>query len=196
MGQRKLWNYTPELPVKTAPYWDWPARPVAASLYLLKTWNPAGSRLLFLTVAIVVWTFFTPDLSRAQTLSLDWIAQVWLRNFVILVTVAGGLEVFFVLLCHQPVAQLYVSGADLCAGFIGILNTKCVVELLYAADDVFEIHLPKISRMAATGPNGLISSCPRWSRIFPPKKHKSLPSNTLTSFNAPQNCTPNRPSDL
>ena len=75
MGQRKLWNYTPELPVKTAPYWDWPARPVAAAVYLLKTWNPAGSRLLFLTVAIVVWTFFTPDLSRAQTLSLDWIPR-------------------------------------------------------------------------------------------------------------------------
>ena len=94
MGQRKLWNYTPELPVKTAPYWDWPARPVAASLYLLKTWNPAGSRLLFLTVAIVVWTFFTPDLSRAQTLSLDWIAEIWLRNFVILFTVAGGLHLW------------------------------------------------------------------------------------------------------
>ena len=45
---RNTWNYTPRLPVRVAPYWDWPARPIAAAVYLLRSWNPVGMRFLFL----------------------------------------------------------------------------------------------------------------------------------------------------
>ena len=89
---RRPWHYTPALPIQVAPYWDWPLRPLASFAYLLRSWNPVGLRCLFLIGAIVTWAFFTPELSRAETLSLDWIAEVWLRNFVILVAVAGGLH--------------------------------------------------------------------------------------------------------
>ncbi len=89
---RKLWNFTPALPLQTAPYWDWPLKPVASALYLLRSWSPLGTRCLMLVAALIAWAFFTPDLTRAQTLSFDWIAEVWLRNFVILFTVAGGLH--------------------------------------------------------------------------------------------------------
>lgn len=34
-----------------------------------------------------LWNF-TPELSRAETLSFDWISEVWLRNFIILFSVA------------------------------------------------------------------------------------------------------------
>jgi len=90
--KRKLWNYTPTLPIKVAPYWDWPAKPLASLIYLLKSWNPIGMRFLILAAAVIVWAFFTPDLSRAQTLSLDWITEILLRNAVILTVVAGGLH--------------------------------------------------------------------------------------------------------
>ncbi len=90
--QRKTWNFTPALPIRMAPYWDWPLRPLASLAYLLKSWNPVGMRFLFLVGAVVTWAWFTPDLARARVLQFDWVFEVWLRNFVILTGVAGGLH--------------------------------------------------------------------------------------------------------
>lgn len=98
---RKTWNYTPALPIKPAPYWDWPPRPLVSLFSLLRSWNPAGSRFLFLVAAIITWFFFTPDISRARTLEFDWIAEVWLRNFIILTVVAGGLHLLLLKFCVQ-----------------------------------------------------------------------------------------------
>ena len=89
---RKVWNYTPALPLQMAPYWDWPMKPLATIGYLLRSWNPLGARLMFLIAAAIAWTWFTPELERAATLQFDWIAEVWLKNFIILFTVAGGLH--------------------------------------------------------------------------------------------------------
>lgn len=89
---RKIWNFTPELPIRPAPYWDWPMKPLKTLLYLLRSWNPVGMRFLFLIAAVITWTFFTPDISRAETLAWDWIGEVLLRNFIILTGVAGGLH--------------------------------------------------------------------------------------------------------
>lgn len=89
---RKIWNFTPNLPIRPAPYWDWPAKPIAAMVYLLRSWNPVGMRALFFITAVIAWTFFTPDISRAETLAWGWIGEVFLRNFIILTAVAGGLH--------------------------------------------------------------------------------------------------------
>ena len=105
--KRKIWNYTPTLPIKVAPYWDWPAKPVTSLGYLLRSWNPVGMRMLFLIAAVVTWIFFTPDLSRAETIALDWIGEVWLRNFCILTVVAGGLHLFLLKFGVQGDAYRY-----------------------------------------------------------------------------------------
>lgn len=89
---RRGWNFTPPLPIAPAPYWHWPMRPLSALGFLLRSWNPIGMRFLFLIAAIIVWTFFTPDFERVKTLSIGWIAEVWLRNFILLLSVAGGLH--------------------------------------------------------------------------------------------------------
>ncbi len=94
---RKLWNYTPALPIRTAPYWDWPAKPLKSAIYLLRSWNPVGMRFLFLVAAFITWTWFTPDITRAQTIAFDWVFAIWLRNLIILTVVAGGLH----LLLHR-----------------------------------------------------------------------------------------------
>ncbi|MEM9624511.1 MAG: sterol desaturase family protein, partial [Pseudomonadota bacterium] len=91
-ARRKVWHYTPALPLQLAPYWDWPLKPLASVLYLLKSWNPVATRFLFLIGAIVTWIWFTPDLARAKTIQFDWVFEVWLRNFIILTGVAGGLH--------------------------------------------------------------------------------------------------------
>ena len=46
------WHYTPALPVRPAPYWDRPARPLAALIYLVWSWRPVSERALFLLIAI------------------------------------------------------------------------------------------------------------------------------------------------
>ena len=70
---RRVWNYTPELPLTLAPYWDWPVRPLMGVTCLLKSWNPLAQRFFFLACAIFVWNWFTPPLERVQNFSIDWI---------------------------------------------------------------------------------------------------------------------------
>ena len=50
--KRKIWNYTPQLPIQTSPYWDWPMKPLAALRYLLQSWNPLALRAFLLGFAI------------------------------------------------------------------------------------------------------------------------------------------------
>lgn len=90
--KRQLWNFTPSLPLQVAPYWDWPMRPLASALYLLKSWNPLAQRFFILMMAAVVWMWFTPDLGEAKTLAFGWIFEIWLRDLVILLVIAGGLH--------------------------------------------------------------------------------------------------------
>lgn len=91
--KRQLWNFTPSLPLQVAPYWDWPLRPIASALYLLKSWNPLAQRFFILLMATIVWMWFTPDLDDAKTLAFGWIFKIWLRDLVILLVIAGGLHI-------------------------------------------------------------------------------------------------------
>ena len=92
---RRIWNYTPQLPLKIAPYWLWPYRPFSALLHLLKSWKPLSTRFLFLVIATVIYTFFSPNLADAKLLSLDWILPIILRNILLLTLIAGGLHTIF-----------------------------------------------------------------------------------------------------
>ncbi|MEO0329021.1 MAG: sterol desaturase family protein [Pseudomonadota bacterium] len=98
---RKVWNFTPSTPLQLAPYWEWPMRPLASVMYLLKSWNPFGMRLLMLIIAFISWTWFTPEISRAETIEFDWVFEVWLKNIVLITVVAGGLHLLLWLLRVQ-----------------------------------------------------------------------------------------------
>ena len=90
---RKLWNHTPALPLKTAPYWNWPTAPIRTVGHLMKSWKPYGTRFLFLAIASILYLWFEPDLETAKTLSLGWISEILIRNIVLITIVAGGLHV-------------------------------------------------------------------------------------------------------
>lgn len=92
---RKIWHYTPSLPIAQAPYCEWPLRPRACLLHLLKSWSPLAERFFILLIAIAIWTWFTPSLERAQTFQLDWMFEIWLRNFILVTGIAGGLHLWF-----------------------------------------------------------------------------------------------------
>jgi hypothetical protein len=89
---RRVWHYTPELPVVQAPYFERPFSLGASLRYLIDVWRPFNQRFLILMVAIVAWTWFTPSLERAREFQLDWMLEIGLRNLVIVLVVAGGLH--------------------------------------------------------------------------------------------------------
>ncbi len=107
MSRRKIWNFTPALPIKTAPYFDWPLRPLVSALYLLRSWNPVGWRCMTLIAAVITWVFFTPDISQAHSLSLAWIGPIWMRNFVLLFALAGGLHLWLHSFARQGDRERY-----------------------------------------------------------------------------------------
>ncbi len=46
--------------------------------------------VLWIAISVVVWRYFTPDLSRFASLSVDDVALLWLRNIVLMMIVIGG----------------------------------------------------------------------------------------------------------
>jgi sterol desaturase/sphingolipid hydroxylase (fatty acid hydroxylase superfamily) len=99
--KRQAWHYVPETPLKQAPYFESPFSLTESAKYLANVWSPFNQRFLILVLAIVIWTWFTPSLARAQTFQIDWILEIGLRNLIIVVTIAGGLH----LLLYKFAAQ-------------------------------------------------------------------------------------------
>jgi lathosterol oxidase len=90
--QRRTWHFTPELPIKQAPYFERPFSLVDSMKYLFNVWRPFNQRFLLLLLAIAAWTWFTPSLERTREFRLDWMLEIGLRNLVIVLVVAGGLH--------------------------------------------------------------------------------------------------------
>jgi sterol desaturase/sphingolipid hydroxylase (fatty acid hydroxylase superfamily) len=47
---------------------------------------------LYALLAVISWLYFTPSLARAARFEAGWIAEIYLRNAVLLILVAGGLH--------------------------------------------------------------------------------------------------------
>ncbi len=91
-GKRRNWHFTPELPLKQAPYFERPFSLLDSLKYLFNVWHPLRLRFMMLLLAIAAWTWFTPALERAEEFQLDWMLEIGLRNLVIVLVVAGGLH--------------------------------------------------------------------------------------------------------
>ena len=89
---RKTWHYIPPLPLTQAPYFEWPFSGAESVKYLYQIWRPFNQRFLMLVLAIVAWIWFTPSLERTVNFEWRWMLEVGLRNFFIVLVVAGGLH--------------------------------------------------------------------------------------------------------
>lgn len=92
---KKPWHYTPPLPLAASPYFRWPPIPVAIVKWIVRGWFPLSERLLILVLSILSWAFFHPAIERCREFAPDWIAQIYLRNLVLIFLVAGGLHLYF-----------------------------------------------------------------------------------------------------
>lgn len=97
----KGWNHMPELPLKVSPLFTWPPDPVEMARWIWNSWFLISERLIILGIALVSFHWFQPPLEQTQTLAFDWIAQVYLRNFLLMFAVAGGLHLWFYTFTRQ-----------------------------------------------------------------------------------------------
>ncbi len=89
------WHYIPALPIKPSPYFNWPPDLPAIGRWMIRGWLPASERLIILLLAIISAVFFHPELAQTADFSLGWIAQIYLRNLLLMCLVAGGLHWYF-----------------------------------------------------------------------------------------------------
>jgi sterol desaturase/sphingolipid hydroxylase (fatty acid hydroxylase superfamily) len=73
-----------------SPLFSWPLRLVPLLKALRGLVWPHNA--LFASLAIVSWLFFTPALSRTATFAFGWVAEIYLRNAVLIILVYGALH--------------------------------------------------------------------------------------------------------
>jgi sterol desaturase/sphingolipid hydroxylase (fatty acid hydroxylase superfamily) len=93
--RRKVWHYTPSLPLAVSPYFQWPLNAVAILKWMFSGWFPVSERLIILLLAIIVSAVVQPTVAQTAELAPGWILQLFIRNFFLMCLVAGGLHWFF-----------------------------------------------------------------------------------------------------
>jgi sterol desaturase/sphingolipid hydroxylase (fatty acid hydroxylase superfamily) len=89
------WEHVPDVPIKVSPFFSWPPKPAEMWQWLSARWLRLAENVIVLGICLAVWIFTQPALEQMETLSLGWIAQIWLRNLVLMFVVAGSLHWFF-----------------------------------------------------------------------------------------------------
>ncbi|MDA7424826.1 sterol desaturase family protein [Thalassococcus lentus] len=89
------WNHTPNVPLQVSPVFRKPFRAGAVAYWFWSRWFLISERLILVGLAVLTWAFFHPSQEVAQTLSVGWIAAIYLRNLILFTIVAGGLHLWF-----------------------------------------------------------------------------------------------------
>ena len=89
------WNYRPRTPVQTSPLFQWPLNPAAIWHWFASRWLVLGENTVLVALALTSWFWLQPSLETTKTLSVDWIGAMYLRNLFLMITVAGGLHLYF-----------------------------------------------------------------------------------------------------
>ncbi|MGB2062509.1 MAG: hypothetical protein ACPHW3_08450, partial [Candidatus Puniceispirillales bacterium] len=102
------WNYHPPIPIDNNPLFSWPIRWKDALIYYRDSWLVISEGTIFILLAVMSWHIFSPDIVTAQTFHWSWIGGIWLRNFLILLAVAGLLHYYFFARKQQGTELKYV----------------------------------------------------------------------------------------
>ncbi|MEM9369997.1 MAG: sterol desaturase family protein [Pseudomonadota bacterium] len=88
------WNFHPELPVAYSPLFEWPPRPRAIAGWFSRAWLPISEHLIYVALALAVLAWLQPPLNETATLEAWWIFEIWARNMIMFIAVAGGLHLW------------------------------------------------------------------------------------------------------
>lgn len=95
MSDRAEWNHVPSVPIQVSPLWQWPPKPYAAFRWYFDSWFFLTVHGAIVAIALAGYYWFGPRLESIDGLSLGWVAQIWLRNILVVTIVAGTLHLWF-----------------------------------------------------------------------------------------------------
>lgn len=113
--RREDWHHKPELPIRVSPFFEWPPDPTAMVRWLWVNWFWLTERSILVGVAVICWLWLQPPLEAMREFETGWIAQIWLRNLILMTLVAGGLHLFFYTLTGQG-KRLKYDAREMAAG--------------------------------------------------------------------------------
>lgn len=58
-------------------------------------WFTLAENSILVGVAYISWRWFQPPLEETKTFAIGWILEIYIRNFLLLLAVAGGLHLYF-----------------------------------------------------------------------------------------------------
>lgn len=91
----RQWHYLPSVPIRTSPFFSWPPEPIRMVRWAAVRWFTIAENTILVSLAVACWLWVQPSMSEARTLQIGWIAEIWLRNMVLMIAVAGGLHLYF-----------------------------------------------------------------------------------------------------
>ena len=95
MNERTEWNHTPELPIAVSPLWQWPPQPLRVLKWYADGWFFLTINMGIVALSVVSFLWFSPTLEEALTWEFSWVGLIFIRNFVLISLIAGGLHLWF-----------------------------------------------------------------------------------------------------
>jgi sterol desaturase/sphingolipid hydroxylase (fatty acid hydroxylase superfamily) len=92
---RTEWNHRPEVPIQVSPLWQWPPKPLAALKWYVDGWFFLTINMAILALSVAAYLWASPTLAQTKVFAPGWVALIFVRNFVLLCCVAGGLHLWF-----------------------------------------------------------------------------------------------------
>ncbi|WP_137700111.1 sterol desaturase family protein [Marimonas lutisalis] len=93
--QLKGWNHLPDVPLKVSPFFTWPLNPVEMVKWVWNSWFLISEKLIIVGIAFASFYWFQPPLEASATFAPGWIAQIYVRNFLLALVVGGALHMWF-----------------------------------------------------------------------------------------------------
>lgn len=91
----RQWHHRPPVPIQVSPFFSWPPDPRRMWRWVADRWFGIAENTIVVAIACISWFWFQPPLEESKTLAFGWIADLYVRNFVLLLAVAGGLHLYF-----------------------------------------------------------------------------------------------------
>jgi len=91
----RQWHHKPPTPIEVSPYFTWPPDPMRMFCWIRDRWFTLAENSVLVLIATACWFWFQPSLEEAKILAFGWVAEIYLRNFLLLLFIAGGLHLFF-----------------------------------------------------------------------------------------------------
>ncbi len=97
MSEPKLkgWNHIPEVPIQVSPFFRWPLRPLSMLRWVWGSWLLISEKLIILAISCACYLWLSPSLEEAARLEVGWIAQIYVRNLLLIFCIAGLLHLWF-----------------------------------------------------------------------------------------------------